>query len=210
MMDPIFNTATMAAAEAAVNQCLQRDPASLLALAKLEGKVLAFECKHPSVTITMEPHDQGIRLSAQNEIEADAKLKLSISDAMALLAAKDKNAEVFRRQLEITGSTSLLSEFFNIMSSFEIDWEAELSQWIGGIAAHQIGQGLKSLLEFGQATVKNFQNNMSDYLQEESQYSINKEALAALNDDLYDLKLDIDRLQARVDQLSQQPSPSSD
>ena len=203
-MDPLLNTASVAALENLINRLIQQDPSTLIKIRELEGKTLAINCQQPNIRLTITLQREGVYLSTQDtEVATDAEITMTVSDAFALLAAQDKNAEVLRRQLKIVGDTQLFNTVFQMFSQFEIDWEAHLSQVIGGLAAHQIHQGWQKIWALGQAGLSNFRNNFAEFVEEEAPFTSSQTAFEAFKDDLFDLKIELDRLEARMDRLIQ-------
>ena len=61
-IDPTLTTAALAAAETAINQTLLYDPGTRLALAKLEGQVLAVDVSAPALSLYLAFNCDGLQL----------------------------------------------------------------------------------------------------------------------------------------------------
>ena len=70
-----------------------------------------------------------------------------------LLRASDKtsgHAQLFAGNVRIDGDTSIAHRFSDALGGLDIDWEEQLSQLTGDIAAHEIGRGVRAARREGE------------------------------------------------------------
>lgn len=198
-MDNMFITAALASAEKIINAALAYDPATRIALGKLEPQILAVQINEPDVKIFIAPTANGIRLLGYYESEvttqvqgtAPALLSLIKSDRLNL---KDTGVNIF-------GSTSFLSDLQNILKNLDIDWEEMLSQIFGDIVGHQSAEFIRGKISWVKDRTSNIQRLTSEFLTEELRALPSKPELAYFNQQVDELRLGVDRIEARVEQL---------
>ena len=85
----------------------------------------------------------------------------------------------------------------------EIDWEEYLSHFVGDIIAHQVGNCVRSFVDWNQQTAATMRQNMTEYLQEEIRYFPPREECQDFFNDVDEFRSDIDRMEARIQRLKQ-------
>ena len=117
---------------------------------------------------------------------------------LKLLSSADKTTVLHHPEVTIDGSSALLMELADIMQSLELDWEYEVSQWLGPVPTALISAQLRSSRNWLVQSAQSLHLNTADYLAEESRTLVgNTEAQARFNE-IDQLKLDLDRLDARI------------
>lgn len=188
-------------AELAINHVLQYDPAVQQQLRPLQGRLLALNIGGQSLFVRIL--DAGIGLSFSNDAEPDAILSGSLTDFLALAAAQDKANTLINSAIDMSGDSEFAIGLTRIAQQLDIDWEALLSPLTGGLLAHQLGKGLRGLLRWGQTTAPVYRTAVKEYLEDEVQLVPPAPLLAQFADEVDQLKLDTDRLAARLDRLQQ-------
>lgn len=188
-------------AERTVNHVLQYDPAAQQQLRPLQGKLLALQIGTQSVFVRIL--DNGIGLSFSNDALPDATLSGSLSDFLALAAARDKASTLINSAIDMSGDSEFAIGLTRIAQQLDIDWEALLTPLTGGLLAHELGKGLRGLLRWGQTTAPVVRTAAKEYLEDEAQLVTPAPLLAQFADEVDQLKLATDRLAARLDRLQQ-------
>lgn len=189
-------------AEAAVNHVLRYDPAALNALARSQGRLLALNIEGVS-PLFVRILDNGIGLSFSNEAVADATLTGAVRDFLALARADDKANTLINSAIDMDGDSEFAIALTRVAQNLDIDWEALITPATGGLLAHQIGKGLRGLLNWGRTTGSTYKTAVKDYLEDEAQLVTPEPLIRQFADDVDDLKLATDRLAARIDRLMQ-------
>lgn len=201
---PLLGQALCLPWELAINQALAHDPATLASLRPLSGRLLCI-CV-PAVTrlyVRLLPEGISISLGSHDE-QADAvdlQLTGSMADFAALASARDKSTALMGSQILLDGDTDLASRLSRIAAQIDIDWEAMLEPLTGGLLAHQLGESMRSLLQWGRESGRTLRTATRDYVQDEVELVTPAPLLEQFAAGVDELRLATDRLEARVQQL---------
>ena len=192
----------LASVESGVNRVLRLDSTALARMRPLTGKVIAVECASPALHLFILPSDEGLLLAAQWAADADCTLRAPASSLLHLALSKDKTAVLHGPQVDLEGDSHVLMELAAILQDLELDWEFELSRWIGPFATALIAGHVRSRANWYQHGFASLNQNLAEYLSEEARTLVGEREAQARFDELDQLKLDLDRLEARVERLS--------
>ena len=192
----------LASVESGVNRVLRLDSTALARMRPLTGKVIAVECASPALHLFILPSDEGLLLAAQWAADADCTLRAPASSLLHLALSKDKTAVLHGPQVDLEGDSHVLMELAAILQDLKLDWEFELSRWIGPVATALIAGHVRSRANWYQHGFVSLNQNLAEYLSEEARTLVGEREAQARFDELDQLKLDLDRLEARVERLS--------
>ena len=192
----------LASVESGVNRILRLDSTALARMRPLTGKVIAVECASPALHLFILPSDEGLLLAAQWAADADCTLRAPASSLLHLALSKDKTAVLHSPQVDLEGDSHVLMELAAILQDLELDWEFELSRWIGPVATALIAGHVRSRANWYQHGFASLNQNLAEYLSEEARTLVGEREAQARFNELDQLKLDLDRLEARVERLS--------
>ena len=198
-MDPMLSTAALASAEKIIQGALVYDPASRIALAQLAPQVLAIYVTQPECKIFVVPDERGIKLLGHYEGTVTTQLQGPLF-ALASLA-KSERLNLKDTNVELVGSTGFISELQKIFKHIDIDWEEMLTRVFGDIAGHQGAEIIRSKFTWGKDRVDNISRLTSEFLTEELRVLPSSPELAYFNSQVDEIKLGVDRAQARIEQL---------
>jgi ubiquinone biosynthesis protein UbiJ len=105
--------------------------------------------------------------------------------------------------VDISGSSALVLDLAKIIQQLDIDWEALISPMTGGIVAHQIGKGFRSLISWGKDSGQTLATSSKEYLEDEVQLLVPKPLAEHFGQQVSDLRLATDRAEARIEQIKQ-------
>lgn len=206
----MLSRALLAGVEHSLALAIKQDPLTAQRLAALEGRVILIRARQPAMQIYVLPGQTGIRLMQEYAGEADCALSAPASLLARLGFSSNRQQLLLSPELELTGDTQVLVQLQNIFGDLQIDGEAALTRWIGPVAAHAIGNRARGSRHWLGTTQQNLQRSIGDYLTEEGRQLVGHaeaDASAAL---LHDLRLQLDRLDARVHRLEQPDTGSDD
>jgi ubiquinone biosynthesis protein UbiJ len=83
-----------------------------------------------------------------------------------------------------------------------MDWEAPLVNSLGDVTGHQLAQGLRGLFSWGQQASASFIRQLEEYIHEEARLAPPRQEVEDFYQDLEQLNLRVDRLQARLGKLA--------
>ncbi len=182
--------------EKLVNKALSLDEETLHALAKLEGKVIAFEFSNTNLTVFLFPSIAGLVMNTAYEHRPDVLIKGTPTNFIMMLASSKQGNASLPTDMQVIGDIGLAQQFQAVMQNIEIDLEEPLSNWIGDSAAYQLGKFVRSTSRLAANTGKTLAMDMSEYLRFETDM---------LPDDLLvdEFCKEVDVLREDVDRLSQ-------
>lgn len=194
-------TGLLAGVEHGLNRVLQMDSTALPRLARLEGKVIEVDCQSPALKLFILPGAAGLQLAGQWG-EADCVLSAPAGSLLRLALARDKTAVLHRPEVALSGDSAVLLELAGILQDLELDWEYELSRWLGPVGSQLLAGHLRSRAGWVGDSLDSLRQTLADYLAEESRSLVGEREAQARFDELDELKLALDRLDARIDRLA--------
>lgn len=194
-------TGLLAGVEQGLNRVLAMDSTALPRLARLQGKVIEVDCLSPALRLFILPGADGLQLASQWQ-GADCRLSAPASSLLRLALAKDKTAVLHQPEVELDGDSALLLELAAILQDLELDWEYEVSRWLGPVGSQLLGSHLRSRVRWAGDSLDSLRLTLADYLSEESRSLVGEREAQARFSELDQLKLALDRLDARIERLA--------
>ncbi|WP_237067825.1 ubiquinone biosynthesis accessory factor UbiJ [Microbulbifer guangxiensis] len=204
-MDPTFRSGFDAALESAINAALSCDPATRARLGKLDGRALALNLTAPRMELILCVEGEEVRLRQHWEGPVDTRLTGSPIALLRLL--RDDSATPAKLGVSITGSSALLQQLQQILRDLDIDWEAPLSRLLGDVPAHSIGKLFRSADRWLRQNLADAPGAAAEAVSEEWQLTPPRAQFEAFADDVAELALATDRLEARLRILRQKLDP---
>lgn len=194
-----------ASLEAAFNAWLQLEASThgqaLNRLQALQGKLIRLHITNPDMQFDILPTTERIRVSTDYAAEPDVTITGSALGFMRLATAEDSGKAMLAQGVTIAGDTGLGMQFSQILREVNIDWEELASRAVGDVMAHQLGQIARQSKGWLDDTAHAMRLNTQEYLQEEVRLVPAEAELKAYLDAVDDLRMDVDRLEARLKQL---------
>lgn len=194
--------ALLATAEQGLTQILSLDSTALERLSGLQGKVIEIDCLSPPVRLYLLPGSDALKLASQWQAPADCSLRAPAPRLLQLILTQDKTGVLHAADVDLDGDSGVLLELANILQNLELDWEYQLSRWLGPVASQLLGSNLRSSLQWTGSSLERMRHNLADYLSEESRALVGQREAEARFNELDQLKLSIDRLDARIERLA--------
>lgn len=200
MISPSIDSVLCASIEHSLNALLKHDPALLVALAKFNGKRIRVQ-SDDWLILVITVTEQGLQLSLQDDNECDTTVFGSISELISVALANDKADALMNGDIDISGSSALILDLAKIIQQLDIDWEALISPVTGGVIAHQIGKGFRSLVHWGKDSGVTLATSSKEYLEDEIQLLVPQPLAEHFTNQVSDLRLAMDRAEARLQQI---------
>lgn len=201
----MFQSALLLPLELAINGVLALDSASRQKLAKLDGGTLGVYATQPSASVFIKVQGNRLHLSALHEGNVTASLRGSATALLGLLLRRGPTESLHGANVELTGDTAFVQQLQALLRDLDIDWEYHLSRVVGDIPTQAAADSMhKAGAELRRAGAR-VRENVSEYLHEEAGILPRAGELEAFYNDIADLKLRAERLQARVDQFKRKP-----
>ena len=196
----MLGVAALAGLEQAVNAALALDPKTMERLGRLQGRVIAIELKGTGIRLLLQPEQQGLRLMGHYDGAVDTTLR-GAPFALLRMSSGRTGEGMFKGGVEIDGDVELGQQIQRVFEKLEIDWEEHLSRLTGDIIAHQIGNTVRGLLNWGERSAEHLGQDTADYLQEETEILPVPWEVQEFIEEVDTLRGDVDRLEARVKRL---------
>lgn len=189
------------ALETALNQALEWDPGTRQRLHALLERPLCVQVTPPDFCLWLLSDARGLRL--QWECGEEAAVTLSGTPlSLSALAIGDRTP-LQQGRVSLSGDAALMAELQSILQDLDPDWEGALAGVIGDVPAHLLGRRIRDSLAWARQAHQALLANIEDYVQEETATLPPRNEAEALFEDIGDLRLAADRLDARVHRLEQ-------
>ncbi len=191
------------ALETALTQYLSLDEDSPLLLQPLAGKVIAIQFEPMNETLYFCPTDHHIQILENFQGQADATIRGHLIQLGLSKFQSSSLESVFNGDLHIEGDTQTARHFQQLFSRIDIDLEEKLAGVTGDVIAHQIGNLFRRGQQWLNHSSESIRSNSKEFLQEETRDLPARPEVDAFCTAVDHLRTDFDRLQARIDYLTQ-------
>lgn len=170
-------------------------------LQALQGKLIHLRLTNPGFDLYFLPTTEQVRISAHYDSPADVSIQGSALAFMRLSQADDSGKAMLENSIKIEGDLGLGTEFSKILREIDVDWEELLAQAVGDTVAHQAGQLARNTQGWVDQSAQAMRLNTQEYLQEESRLLPADAELNYYYEQVDQLRLDAERLEARINRL---------
>lgn len=206
----MLSGALLRAAERSIAAALARDPVTARRIGALAGKRILISSRQPDWQLWLAPAPVTIKLTTNSDAPADVELRAPAGLLARLLVSSDRKAVLQDPDVELLGDSQVLIALQNALADLQLDGEAELARWLGPVAGHAIGSALRRSHQWGRDSRASLRQTLAEYLTEESRQLVGQAEVRARAEQLHDLRLQLDRLDARVALLSPTDPDSPD
>jgi len=186
--------------ERLINRVISLDEETSGKLSGLNGRSVKIEFINISLNVRLLIIDGGINLSEAADQEVDVTIRGTPTQLLNYLVAQGSN-DNRSGALEVIGDVGLAQNLQNIIRNLEIDWEEQLSHWVGDTVAHKAGyftgKTTKAFIE-AKETLK---MDVREYLHYETESLPIKNDVDDFNQSVDKLRNDAQRLKLRIDRL---------
>jgi ubiquinone biosynthesis protein UbiJ len=184
--------------QASLNACINLDQESKMMLQTLAGQVVCLHFRDINGNIFLFIHADTIEVMSEFDGDIDTTISGSMFDFVKMTKGQ---GGVFSSDLDIAGNLNTGKKIKRYIDALEIDWEEHLAQITGDAIAHQFGNVIRGLITTSTHHKKALQDNISEYLTEESELIIEKTELAHFINDVDEQRAAADRLEAKIARL---------
>ncbi len=172
---------------------------------ELDGHVVAIAVRDTTLAAFFVFDDVVVTLASEAPREADARIVGSIPGLARLAASGDPDA-IRRGDIQLEGDIATVQSFQKLLAYAKPDPEEELSRIVGDEAASQLGSLARGFIDWGREARSTMTGNLREYLQEESGDVPSRYEVERFGKNVGRLRDDVDRLEARLEQLEETPS----
>lgn len=187
-----------ASLEQALNQYLNLDPAASAKMARLHGKVIAFELAGLGQTLYLIPGPSGVQIFSRCEDEPDCTLRGTPLALARMGNQKASSDQLFSGAVKISGDTELAHQFGKILGGMSIDWEAQLAHYTGSLVAGDVAGAFRNLTDRGRRALDRLELDLQELLQKELKILPERSEVEQFLADVDELRDGIERLEARL------------
>jgi ubiquinone biosynthesis protein UbiJ len=193
---------SLRALQKAINQAMSLDEQMPHKLQALDGKVLEMIVTPLNVNFFIQFKGHEMLLLHRYEGHPDTIIHSSPIGLIRLsLLPTSKARSLFHDKVRMSGDIELGQKIKKLFDEMDIDWEGHLAHFTGDVVAHQIGSLVRKGIEFKKQFSQTMRQNVTEYLQEELRAFPSRNELDDFYNDIDELSLDVERLQAHVNQL---------
>jgi len=196
-----MNKFFLASLTKSINAYLDLDPESRQRLKKLQGKAITIELLPLKFIFQFMFSDNGVKLEADELHPADTKIRGTPLQMLAVAMTRDNRHRFFAEDLIIEGNAELGQQVIELFDDLNIDWEDSLSRFIGDIPAYHASRIVRKVNAWLGEVETTLTQNMNEYIHEEAQWLPAREALQDFFSEIDSLRMDVDRMEARISNL---------
>ena len=189
----------------AVNHYVSLDPESVTRLQAMQHKVVKIVLLGVNVDFYLSFTATGLQFdlasAANSGLKADTIISGTPLRLLHMALSGKQRQQFFADDVSIQGNLELGQQVTHLFDQVEIDWEEHLSRLIGDIPAHHLGNFARKLRAWGQHTRQTLKQDVNEYVHEEINLFPAAEALRDFFHDVDVLRMDTDRLEAKLKQL---------
>lgn len=183
-----------------LNRSIQDSLTAQALCSELDDRIVGIAVRDTSLSVYFAFNDDIVTLASDAPGEADARIVGSIPGLARLAASGDPDA-IRRGDIQLEGDIATVQTFQKLLAFAKPDPEEELSRFIGDEAANQLGNLARSFGEWGRDARDTMTGNLREYLQEESGDVPSRYEVERFGKAVGKLRDDVDRLEARLEQL---------
>lgn len=183
-----------------IKHLLHQDQQTLNSIRELAGKIIEIVIAGPEFHIWLQFNNEGITIMKEFDGKAHVTIKAGPASFIGLLSHKYKSVKA-SPDMDISGDVVLAQDFQKILNNIDIDWEEQLSHWIGDTAAHKLGRIFKHTRAYIKETGKTIGMDISEYLRYEKNILPDRDEVDEFIADVDMLRNDAERIRQRIERL---------
>ncbi len=202
LLESIQNSLVVAA-EIGANRLLGLDQDALAGCQEMQGYCIAIDVTDLDFQLYCHPGSWGVRLSrtAVPGKPPDATISGRLIGLVNLATLDDKVSTSMQERVSFQGNVALAQKMQKILSDLDIDWEEALARRTGDVMAFQVNQRSRKLAAWLRQSTDSLLQTSSEYLREEARLSPTVTEFEDFQSRLTELKHDVARTDARLQQL---------
>lgn len=199
---PMLKKYSLKALQLAINQAMNLDEQMPEKLRALNGKAIEMIIAPLDVTFFIHFNEGTMLLLDKYDGPVDTVIHSNPIGLIRLsILPASKARSLFNDKIRISGDIELGQHVKKLFDEMDIDWEGHLAQFTGDVVAHQIGSFVRKGMEFTKYFSDSMRQNVTEYLQEELRAVPTRNELDDFFNDIDELSLSVERLQAQINQL---------
>lgn len=173
---------------------------------ELDGQVFAVRVKDTALAAYIRVHERRVSLSSEFAGEPDVAVCGSLLSLLKLAGSGERS--IREGSVEFSGDAEIAEQFRKLLRYGKPDLEEELSNVVGDVAAHSLGELLRSVGRWGRTAGATMRQNVTEYLQEESRTVPSRYEVENFRDQVNVLRDDVARFANRLRDYENRPDSS--
>jgi ubiquinone biosynthesis protein UbiJ len=188
--------------EAALNRALALDPDTRESLRALDGRRVVLRIAAPVLALQITVEGERLRVGpVEAAHEPDLAVRSTLGALIAQLPFLKRDDAPPVGKLRIEGDADLARRLQRMAERFDPDWQQPFAAVFGDVLGVQIANALAAGLRQARDAAGALAGSAAEYVTEESRDVVPRGELAAFNDDVDELRDDVERLAVRVARL---------
>ena len=179
----------------AINHLLSQDAAARAKLITHAGKTACFDLGLLKLALQVEA--DGLVTYADSDATAQVTIRVKPADLPLILQQRDRAFSY----VTIDGDADFANTISQLSQSIRWEAEADLSRFVGDIAAVRLVAGTRSILQTINDTQRKLAETTAEYFLEENPMLMRPQPIRAFADDVARLRDDVERLAKRISRL---------
>lgn len=188
----------LAAIEDALAAVLEAHPDLRERVGMLAGRRIAVEFIELGTGFLLLPDTASVQVRMPDGRPADVTLRATLPVFLRAMATR---AHGLPPGMEFQGDAQLGQTIQQILRAADLDWEELLARRVGNVAAHQIGKFARTTVAWARRAADVLLQDAAEYLREEARLVPERTEVDAFLDGVDALRMDVDRLAARLARL---------
>lgn len=185
-------------AERVLNEQIAASTVARERLAELSGKRFAVAVRGTDLRVIVDSADGELKLSGSRDSPCDVELTGSAFDLLRL-ARSASLSDLKNVGATLNGNVDVAEAFADLMRLAIPEFEDVLADWIGDMPAHAVGGAARGLARFGERAGRAFEQNLAEYLQEESPSLVPPPLARSFSADVDKIRDDVGRAERRIE-----------
>lgn len=187
-----------------INAYLHLDPQSKVRLQKLQGHVIHFEFLPFHFIFQCQFSEPGVTILSSISESPETTIRGTPIQLLGVAFSKAHRQQFFADDVTLEGNVELGQLVISLFDELTIDWEEYTSHFIGDIPAHHLHRYVNTFCGWIKDTKNNLVQNVNEYLHEEKMWFPTREALQDFFSEIDTLRLDVDRIEAKINQVGEE------
>jgi len=181
-----------------LNHSLALDPESIHRINALKNHIISIELNGLAFVFQLIFTESTILFKTQDFEKPNTIIKGTPLSLLHMTLSSNRKKFFADDNIIIEGDIETGQHIIDLFDQFEIDWEEYISRITGDIPAHQIYRALSHVKQLKRRLQTALTQNINEYIHEEKNLFPTSEALQDFFREVDLLRMDTDRLEARI------------
>jgi len=183
-----------------LNRNIRETTPALELCRELDGSVVAVNVRDTSLAAWFTVDGDAVTITEESDADPDVIITGSLLTLARMAGQSGENA-VRDGSLELSGDAQKAQQFQRLLSLAKPDFEEELSNVVGDVTAHRLGEIARGVGRWRRDARTTMGANIREYLQEESQDVPSRYEAERFAEEVDTLRDDVVRAEARLNRL---------